>query len=171
MAAELHRLRSTLARLRAELELAELDAVPPGPETFAALEEALSRVGEIESLTLAGACRVHVLDDDARLAELTATRLRRRGFEVLAGEDIEAMRLQLRPGDRLVVDFGLLTDATESVVRDVLAATRAVVISGSVRQATRERALEMGAAAYLVKPVEIDALVALLRQLPEAAPS
>jgi CheY-like chemotaxis protein len=171
LAPALHRLRSTLARLRGELELAELDQRPPGSATFAALEQALAQLSEVESLALALPARVYVLDDDPRLAELTANRLRRHGFDVLLGSELHTVVSSVGPGDRLVVDYGLLGERHDSAVESILARSRAIVVSGSASHASRERALAMGAVAYLVKPVEFEVLVALLRGEPEAGSS
>src|SRR5437868_6687851 len=104
-AAALHQLRSTLARLKAELELAELDKLPPGPDAVAALDDAFQLLTALELALLPVTGRVFVLDDDARLAELFANRLRRRGFAVEVGTDLEAVVAQVQSGDRLVVDY------------------------------------------------------------------
>ena len=77
----LHRLRSTLARLKAELELAVVDGTPPQPERLLDdVRDALAQLGAVEDASrLRGA--VLAVDDDARLAEITARGLRRLGFD------------------------------------------------------------------------------------------
>src|ERR1700676_3629573 len=81
LAAALHRLRSTLARLKAELELAQADgAAPPVSRLLSDLEQAFALLREVERAAL-GLVTVLVVDDDARLAELTARGLRRSGYE------------------------------------------------------------------------------------------
>src|SRR4029077_7753168 len=77
LAAALHRLRSTLARLKAELELAMVDgSAPPMELLLEDVREALSHLTAVEDAShLRGA--VLVVDDDARLAEITARGLRR----------------------------------------------------------------------------------------------
>src|SRR5437868_577669 len=81
LAAALHRLRSTLARVRAELEVADGDrAAPPVEVLLADLREALELLGDVESAAL-GVVRVLVVDDDERLGELTARGLRRLGYD------------------------------------------------------------------------------------------
>src|SRR5438309_6406927 len=68
LAAALHRLRSTLARARAELELAELDGdAPPVDRLRGDLSEALELLGAVETAAFA-IVPVLVLDDDERLA-------------------------------------------------------------------------------------------------------
>src|ERR1700693_1814859 len=81
LAATLHRLRSTLARLKAELELAEADSTtPPVDRLLADLDEAFGLLGVVE-VASHGVARVLVVDDDGRLADITARGLRRLGFE------------------------------------------------------------------------------------------
>jgi hypothetical protein len=81
LAGGLHRLRSTLARLKAELELAQADGLaPPVSRLLSDLQEALALLREVERAAL-GLVTVLVVDDDARLADLTARGLRRSGYE------------------------------------------------------------------------------------------
>src|SRR4029077_12399566 len=97
-AASLHRLRSTLARLKAELELAEADeTAPPIDRLLAGLEEAFAVLSSLEEADH-GVVQVLLLDDDGRLAEITARGLRRLGYEA---ESDTAMR-PLRAGEILV---------------------------------------------------------------------
>jgi CheY-like chemotaxis protein len=159
----LHRLRSALAKLRGELELLELDGRPPGRDVFIAVDEAFDWLSRAEVAALGAPVRVLLADDDGRLAELTATRLRRFGFDVQAVAELSSVVSRLRDGDRVVVDYGLIADAPRSEVERIAGAGRMVVVSGSVAEADRIRALEMGAVAYLVKPVEIEDLARLLR--------
>jgi CheY-like chemotaxis protein len=159
----LHRLRSSLARLRGELELLELDNRPPGREVFVALDEAFEWLGRVEAASLGPSVRVVLADDDARLSELTASRLRRLGFHVEAVADLASALEKIRAGDRLVVDYGLISDAAALDVERIAAEGRMIVVSGSVAEVDRNRALALGAAAYLVKPVEMTELAQLLR--------
>src|SRR5665213_2654112 len=81
LAAALHRLRSTLARLKAELELSQVDGtVPPVDRLLSDLEEAFAHLGLVED-AIQAPFRVLVVDDDGRLAEITARGLRRLGYE------------------------------------------------------------------------------------------
>jgi FlaA1/EpsC-like NDP-sugar epimerase len=103
LAAALHRLRSTLARLKAELELAESDGAEARPgRLLDDLNEALMLLQEVEQAAF-GVVPVLVVDDDARLAELTARGLRRLGYDA---DSTSALR-QLRPKEIVVFDLGL----------------------------------------------------------------
>jgi DNA-binding response OmpR family regulator len=149
--------------LRGELELLELDGRAPGREVFTALDEAFDWLGRVEAASLGTSVRVVLADDDARLSELTASRLRRLGFEVEAVADLASAVERIRVGDRFVVDYGLISDAVAPDVERIAAEGRMIVVSGSVAEADRNRALALGAAAYLVKPVEMTELAQLLR--------
>src|SRR4029077_11620864 len=126
VAATLHRLRSTLARLKDELELAEVDdAAPPIDRLLAGLEEALALLSRLEEADHA-VVRVLLVDDDGRLAEITARGLRRPGYEA---ESSTVVR-QLRAGEILVFDLSLLPglDAAE---KDAVRAARPIVVTGA----------------------------------------
>jgi len=110
-----------------------------------------------------------VVDDDERLGELTAARLRRLGFAVESVADLESASVRVGAGDRLVVDYGVIADAPAAEVARLIEACRTIVVSGAVSDAARSRALALGAVAYLVKPVEMDELAHLLRA-PAAGP-
>jgi CheY-like chemotaxis protein len=159
----LHRLRSALAKLRGELELLEMDGQPPGRDVFVALDEAFDWLATVEAASLGAPVRVVLADDDARLSELTATRLRRLGFEVDVVADLPRARERIRAGDRLVVDYGLIAEAVDADLERLAAIGRMIVVSGSVAEADRNRARALGAVAYLVKPVEMSELAQLLR--------
>ena len=88
----LHRLRSVLAKLKGELELAELDGVQPGATARAAIEEALAALSAAEHEALARRQRVLVADDDKRLAVLTARQLSREGFAVSSVSTVDELR-------------------------------------------------------------------------------
>src|SRR5438552_18378742 len=80
-AAALHRLRSTLARMRAELEIAQSDGdAPPVDRLLEDLGEALELLGVVESDALA-IVHVLVVNDDKSLGGRTAAGRRRQGLE------------------------------------------------------------------------------------------
>jgi CheY-like chemotaxis protein len=159
LASALHRLRSTLARLKAELELAEEDgtAAPPAARLLGDVSEALAHLAAAEA-AVGDSVRVLVVDDDLRLAEITVRALRRRGFEAEAGAAVRLLTI----GEVLVVDLGLLQGASEATLDEVRAA-RPIVVTGGTDGASRLLAQRIDARAYLVKPVDVDALARTIR--------
>ena len=166
LAAALHRLRSTLARARAELELAGSDggAVPVG-RLAGDLREALDLLGQVEAAAFS-LVSVLVVDDDDRLAELTARGLRRRGYEAESAGRLRS----LRPREVVVFDLSLTSSLSpEDLV--ALRSARPIVVTGATDPASRAIAEDLGASDYLVKPVEMDDLVAAIsRRMSEARP-
>jgi CheY-like chemotaxis protein len=159
LAAALHRLRSTLARLKAELELAQEDeAAPLLTRLLSDVEEALALLREAERLAL-GSVSVLIVDDDARLAELTARGLRRIGFD---SDSADAFR-KPRPGEVVVFDLGLYSGLDEGG-RSTLRSLRPIVVTGATDPGSRALATSLNASDYLVKPVELDDLAAAIRR-------
>jgi CheY-like chemotaxis protein len=157
LAAALHRLRSTLARLKAELELSHADgAVPPAERLLADLNDALSLLHEVEQAAFA-LVSVLVVDDDARLGELTARGLRRLGYEAESVTDLR----ELRPREVVVFDLSLASRLDESA-RSALTAARPIVVTGATDPGSRGLASRLDASDYLVKPVEMEELVAAI---------
>ena len=158
LAATLHRLRSTLARLKAELELAEADGTtPPIDRLLGDLDEAFELLGRAEgaSQTLV---RVLVVDDDARLAEITARGLRRLGFDANSSNQVR----ELRDGEVLVFDLGL-SPGLDAAARDSVRAAKPIIVTGATDAAGRSLAASLEASNYLIKPVDIDELAAAIR--------
>lgn len=159
LAAALHRLRSTLARMRAEVELSTAPGLDRVRED---LSEALTLLGDVESAAFA-LVRVLVLDDDERLAELTARSLRRIGYEA---ESAAAVR-PLRPRELVVLDLGL-AETLDPSARAVLKDARPIVVTGAADPRSRSLAADLDASDYLVKPVETEVLAAAIRRRSEA---
>ena len=159
VAAALHRLRSTLARLKAELERAQDDgAAPPFGRLLGDADEALGLLREVEQAVL-GLVTVLVVDDDARLAELTARGLRRIGFD---SDSTDAFR-KPRPGELVIFDLGLYSGLDEGG-RSALRALRPIVVTGATDPGSRALATSLNASDYLVKPVELEDLAAAIRR-------
>jgi CheY-like chemotaxis protein len=159
LAAALHRLRSTLARVRAELELADADgAAPPIDRLLSDLREALEMLSHVESAAF-GLVRVVVLDDDERLGELTARGLRRLGYEAESAVTMPP----LRPRDVVVLDLGLV-ESLEASQRSELKRARPIVVTGAADPASRAIADDLDASDYLVKPVELQELAAAIKR-------
>lgn len=157
--AALHRLRSTLARMKAELELAEADgAVPPTGSLLADVDEALVHLSAAEE-SGEPPVRVLVLDDDARLGEITARGLRRLGFEADSAPDLPTSFGEAVP----VIDLGLLEGADPDALARLRLA-RPIVVTGATDRASRDRAADGGAFDYLVKPVDLEELASALRR-------
>jgi CheY-like chemotaxis protein len=164
LSAALHRLRSTLARLKAELELAEVDGTtPPVDRLLSDLDEAFALLGAAEDATHAPT-RVLVVDDDGRLAEITARGLRRLGFEADSSTEIRELRSQ----EILVFDLGLLA-GLDAAAKRVVRAARPIVVTGATDRASRAVASSLDASAYLVKPIELEELAAAIRRRMEEA--
>jgi CheY-like chemotaxis protein len=157
LAAALHQLRSTLARLKAELELAETDGeTPPILRLLGDLREALDLLSAVEAAAL-DVVRVLVLDDDERLGELTARGLRRLGYEA---ESTAKLR-PLRTREILVLDLGVV-ESMDADGRATLQAAKPIVVTGAADSASRLLATSLEASDYLVKPVELHELVAAI---------
>jgi CheY-like chemotaxis protein len=166
LAAALHRLRSTLARLKAELELAEADGAAATPARLLGdLNEALMLLQAVEQAAF-GVVPVLVVDDDARLGELTARGLRRLGYDA---DSTNALR-DLRPREIVVFDLGLAPTLDPSA-RTALKAARPIVVTGATDPGSRALAASLDASDYLVKPVELEDLVkAISRRIEEGWP-
>jgi len=157
LGAALHRLRSTLARLKAELELAEVGgALPPAAVLLADLDQALGLLGLAEQAAF-GAVPILVVDDDERLGELTARGLRRLGYQAEAARGPRPPR----PGEVVVFDLGLAA-GLDSAGRAELKAARPIVVTGATDPGSRAQAARLDASDYLVKPVELEDLAAAI---------
>jgi CheY-like chemotaxis protein len=155
--AALHRLRSTLARLKAELELAELDGVaPPTKRLLDDVREALAHLGAAEDASHVRGS-VLVVDDDVRLAEITARGLRRQGFDADASSSLRSLMAQ----EVLVVDLSLL-EALDAASHQDIRASRPIVVTGATDARSRALAASVDASDYLVKPIELEELAAAI---------
>jgi CheY-like chemotaxis protein len=159
LAATLHRLRSTLARLKAELELSEVDgAAPPIDRLLGDLEEAFALLGVVEDASQL-VVRVLVVDDDARLADITARGLRRMGYDANASNGLRP----LGPREVLVFDLGLLPGLDAESTKSVRTA-RPIVVTGATDPESRALAANLQASDYLVKPIELEELAAAIKR-------
>lgn len=164
LAAALHRLRSTLARVRAELELAQADGEgPPVDRLLGDLREALELLGQVESAAFA-IVPVLVIDDDERLAELMARGLRRHGYEAEATRHLRA----LHPREVVVLDLGVSAQMNGEE-RAALRAARPIVVTGATDPGSRAVAEDLDASDYLVKPVDLEDLVAAIKRRSEGS--
>ena len=138
-----------LARMKAEVELEAEDGKPPKVgRLLGDLKVALSLLGDVEASAFARA-PVLVLDDDARLGELTARALRRLGFDAVSSTSLR----ELRAGEVVVLDLGLVAGLSAGD-RAALKASRPVVLTGAADPASRALAASLDASDYLLKPAE-----------------
>ncbi len=159
LAATLHRLRSTLARIKAELELAEVDGTPaPVQRLLSDLGEAFALLGAAEAASQSHA-EVLVVDDDVRLAEITARGLRRLGFKADSSNELRPLRAR----EILVFDLGMFPGLDASARKTVRGA-RPIVVTGATDPASRAVASSLDASDYLVKPIELEELAAAIRR-------
>ena len=107
--------------------------------------------------------RVLVVDDDEDARELLQIALERRGYAVtLAGSVADATRvLSSQKFDALVTDV-TLEDGSGLALRGVGDVAIACTLTGHASPADEARARAAGFNAHLVKPVDLDALCALL---------
>jgi len=159
-AAALHRLRSTLARIKAELELAEADgASPPVGRLLEDLDEAFSLLSVAEEAEDEPATQVLIVDDDQRLAQITAKGLRRLGFDARASGSLRG----LKAAEIMVLDLGVL-DALDEAELEQVRAARPIIVTGAADRQSRALGNSVDASDYLVKPVDLDALRAAINR-------
>jgi|SRR5215813_5748427 len=118
--------------------------------------------------------RVLVVDDHAPSAEMVAEILALEGYEVrIAHSASEAMDEALQFAPRVaILDIGLPDEDGFEVARNIkargeLQQIRLIALSGYGQWQYPRRAHEAGFERYLVKPVDLDELLALVRELVE----
>lgn len=145
--------------MKAELELAESEGeVALAARLRGDIGDAFELLGMIESF-LFQVVPVLVLDDDERLAELTARGLRRLGYEAESSASVR----KLRPGEVVVLDLSLSATLRPDE-RAIILASRPIVVTGAADPASRARADELGASDYIVKPVDLGGLAAAIQR-------
>lgn len=114
--------------------------------------------------------RVLLVDDDRDIARGTGIRLRAAGYEVAFAHDGQAglaAALESRP-DAIVLDMRMpvmdgITVLRELRRREETAAIPVVVLSASVVEKGRHRALNLGARYFLQKPYDAEQLLDAVR--------
>ena len=133
-------------------------AAPPMERLLDDVREALSHLTAVEDASyLRGS--VLVVDDDARLAEITARGLRRLGFDANSSSTVRELRAQ----EVLVFDLSLL-EGLGAAARQGVRASRPIVLTGATDPASRAVATSLDASDYLVKPVELDDLASAINR-------
>jgi DNA-binding response OmpR family regulator len=112
--------------------------------------------------------KVLIVEDDEKLAMALALRIRAAGFEItVAADGLAGVRnaVQVRP-DAVVLDISLPAGDGFSVAQRIHAVIPTpipiIFLTASKRQEFRERARELGAAAFFEKPYQPEALLAAI---------
>jgi DNA-binding response OmpR family regulator len=115
-----------------------------------------------------------VADDDKVLLHLVSTRLRASGWQVdVAVDAMQAVSMAMGGSpDVIVLDINMPGGTGTEALSNIKASTKTalipvLVLSGSIDPQDEVRMRALGAAAYLTKPVDVDALHAQLLQLIE----
>ena len=139
--------------------MAEADGTtPPVERLLEDIDEAFGHLSDAEEAERP-AVRVLVVDDDERLAEITARGLRRLGFEADSSS-----RLPSSFGGALpVIDLGIMEGAESDVLAAVRTA-RPIVVTGATDRASRAVAETLAATDFLIKPVDLDELAAAIKR-------
>ena len=160
----LHRLRSALARVQGEGELLALD----GADTASLMEGVADTFSVLEAMEESRGLRgiAVVLEDEERLGLLTVKALCRRGVAAVLALSVDSALALAGAGATLVADLSALDSAGASA--ETLRLIRPIVVSGAASGEARRRAETLAARAYLLKPVDVDALAGLLGVTPAA---
>ena len=114
--------------------------------------------------------KVLLADDDRVLTHLLSTKLRRHGAEVVVAHDaMQAFMSAMRsPPDVIVLDIHMPGGTGIEALRKLKASTKTsaipvIVLSGSGTGDTPDQVKALGADAFLIKPIDPDALYEVLR--------
>ena len=113
---------------------------------------------------------VLLCDDSRALRMLTARQLADAGFEVVAeaGNGVEAVELyKAHAPDLVLLDLVMPHMEGRQALQEIVfhdAAARVVILSSLGAQRDIEECLRLGAASYLQKPIDPDAMVRVLRE-------
>ncbi len=139
--------------------MAEADgAAPPVERLLEDIDEAFAHLSDAEE-SERPTVHVLVVDDDERLAEITARGLRRLGFEADSSSSVPRSLGGVVP----VVDLGVLEGAGSEVLEAIRKA-RPIVVTGATDRASRAMAERLAATDYLLKPVELADLAAAIKR-------
>ena len=119
--------------------------------------------------------RILVIDDDPTFNAVLTRALTRRGHAAVGATSAEAALdlARAEPPARVVLDLNLGGASGLSLIRPLLDANpacRIVVLTGYASIATAVDAIKRGAAQYLAKPVEVEAVLAAFAGGDEATP-
>jgi DNA-binding response OmpR family regulator len=118
-----------------------------------------------------------VADDDRGLVLLLSRHLIKRGFEVAGAYDaMQASVMAIRqPIDAVILDINMPAGTGYEVLKRMRASPKSslipvIVLTGSIRPGEEQKVKDMGADAFLKKPVDLaqlDSLIAELLGVPE----
>jgi len=113
-----------------------------------------------------------IVDDDPEALEWLTELSKGEGFTVSAADSLRAARIhmsRLQP-DVLLTDLNLPDGRGVELVNDIESrdSTELVMITGHASVESAVEALRLGATDYLVKPVDVERLKAILRRVPRA---
>ena len=165
-----------LARLHGGRVRAESDGIGRGARFTFSLPcvKDVARVNEVEPAPVAATTnqRVLIVDDSPDTLALLQTLFEQKGSQVIcAGSAEEAIRLASETSPHVIIsDIGMPgMDGYQLLVElrrlPSIAHVPAIAISGYAMDEDRERALNVGYAAHLSKPLDMDQLFALIQQL------
>lgn len=112
-------------------------------------------------------------EDDERNRDMLARRLRRRGFEVIEatnGQEAIDIALQTSPA-AILMDLAMPhMNGWEAIdrIRSNDPKIPILVLTANSLSGERERALDLGAQAYLTKPVDFEMLLDVIAQITES---
>lgn len=114
--------------------------------------------------------RILVVDDEPNIRRTLSAVLRSRGYEVVSASDgNEAVKLAREtPYDIAIMDVRMPGLDGIQALQELIALdknSRVVLMSGHGEDDEKNQALKSGATAFLEKPVSVDSLLELLRQL------
>jgi len=114
--------------------------------------------------------RILVVDDEPNIRRTLSAVLRSRGYEVVSASDgNEAVKLAREtPYDIAIMDVRMPGLDGIQALQELIALdknSRVVLMSGHGEDDEKNQAIKSGATAFLEKPVSVDSLLELLRQL------
>ncbi|HET9023695.1 MAG TPA: sigma-54 dependent transcriptional regulator, partial [Burkholderiaceae bacterium] len=114
-----------------------------------------------------------IVDDDADARDFMSEVAEREGFTVASAESLRTARAQLvrQPPDVLLTDLKLPDGNGMDLVGDLDRSTdtEVVVVTGHASVDSAVEALRVGATDYLIKPIDVDRLINILRRQPRTA--
>lgn len=114
--------------------------------------------------------KILIADDDRVVSHLLSARLQAEGWRVTVAQDaMQALMFALRLApDAIVLDINMPGGTGLDALRKLKASSKTaaipvIVVSGAVDRALPENVATLGAVAFLPKPIDVDALIQLLR--------